>query len=141
MPWWAHQWTEHSGGKTQWAWSYFSRNFQSWNVKEKRTETQDRIFKNCGTPYRMYNICIMGILEERKEQKKYLNHNYWEISKIKTDIKPQVQKAQRTPRRIYSGKCTHTHTHTALWIISFSKCIILKQTEIFALKEVQRKKD
>ena len=93
----------------------------------------------------------MGILEERKEQKKYLNHNYWEISKIMTDTKPQVQKAQRTPRRIYSEKSTHTHTnththththtHTALWIISFSKCRILKQTEIFALKEVQRKKD
>ena len=49
MPWWAHQWTEHSGGKSQWAWSYFSRNFESWNVNEKRTETQDRIFKNCGT--------------------------------------------------------------------------------------------
>ena len=52
----------------------------------------------------------MGILEERKEQKKYLNHNYWEISKIMTDTKPQVQKAQRTPRRIYSEKSTHTHT-------------------------------
>ena len=42
MPWWAHQWTEHSGGKSQQVWSYFSRNFQSWNVKEKRMETQDK---------------------------------------------------------------------------------------------------
>ena len=47
-------------------------------------ETQNRIFKNCGTITEgiTYIQWEYQKKKERKEQKKYLSDNYWEISKI-----------------------------------------------------------
>ena len=54
---------------------------------------------------KQYNICIIGLPEEKEErmgQKKIFEEMMTGIfSKLVSDIKPQISEPQRTPRRIH----------------------------------------
>lgn len=69
--------------------------------KNKKEENIQQLWDS----FKRYNICNNST-RKRKRERNILSNTAENLSKLDTDTKPQVQEAQRIPRRINTLKCT-----------------------------------